>query len=280
MLIEDGLNFEDLLIRIAEEAGVARMPQDDTETIGIPEDAHELDRCKRAANDAISDLQRAYPKWKCLRRYVQITFLTAGTSAQNVGGAAGRMRLSNSYQLIPQGNWTVRSTGASPNRSSPLSIRLLSEVAALQTTDPNVGEMPRMMGVGPVENVGDARNVRLGSEMRIWPVPSIDVVVEGMCRVRVAKLVELGDLCPFGSQHDRTILKFAMRVLKRTDPDLQVRAWHEQDCKSALMESIALDNEEALPTLGRAYDGSESGEGEPYHGEQVYINGDLMTSGS
>lgn len=278
MLIDDGLNFRDLIIRVAELEGTASMPTTAGGDIDVPSDEYELKRTKQAVNDGISELVRAYPKWRCLRQSVTQTFLASGASAQNINGSAGRVRLSNQWQMVPQGDWAVRTTGGDQLRSSKLKVCPLSEVLALQVTDTLVTTLPQRVGIGPPEGVQDDRNIRRGTEMALWPVPTVDVVVSGTVRLRVAKLVELTDLCPFGAQHDLAIVAFARWVLSRASDDQNLIQIRKADADDALAKSMALDQEETLPSLGRSFDGSEQNDDcQPYSGEQVYYNGALLS---
>ncbi len=274
-----GLNFRDMQIRVAEEAGLAAQPTTGTGIAAPPDTADELDRVKRAINDAIQEVIRQYPKWQCLRRHVSITASATADGAQHIDSDAGRIRVPIPVRLIPQGQWLVRATGADQTLCSRLALRSFQEVVALQATDPAAGQIPQIMGFGPLE-VADVRGVRLGSEIRLWPRPGVDVVVTGMCRVALMPLVEDSDLSPMGADHDMLIVRQAVYQLHRRNPDLTIRAWHQQDAKQALAESMAIDGELVLPTLGKWVDGAESGDSSPYHGEQVYVNGTLMTSGA
>jgi len=71
-------SFEDLIIRVAEEAGIAYYGTGGDEEAMVPVDTHDLDLCRRVVNDGIKMfINDSPPKgWRWMRRTVAIT-LTA-----------------------------------------------------------------------------------------------------------------------------------------------------------------------------------------------------------
>lgn len=72
------LTFYDLILRIAETIGSAFYGSDGQKPAMVPTDRHDLDRCKRIANDAIRMFISLAPEngWKWRRRLASITFPT------------------------------------------------------------------------------------------------------------------------------------------------------------------------------------------------------------
>lgn len=84
------LTFYDLIVRIAETIGSAFYGSDGQKPAMVPTDRHDLDRCKRIANDAIRMFISLAPEngWKWRRRLASITFPTWVEGIADSGTAA------------------------------------------------------------------------------------------------------------------------------------------------------------------------------------------------
>ncbi|NIT61568.1 MAG: hypothetical protein GWN67_20510, partial [Phycisphaerae bacterium] len=83
-------DFYDLMLRVAEAAGVAYYGNDGSERAAIPIDAHDLDKCRRAVNDGIKMFIADAPEngWRWMNRIMQVTFATVETTGTVDSGNA------------------------------------------------------------------------------------------------------------------------------------------------------------------------------------------------
>ena len=78
MAPDSTLTYKDLLIRVAEAAGIASYinPADAADnTAQVPTDPHNLDLCKRAVNDGLDQFYLSNPRWSFLKPTVSLSLV-------------------------------------------------------------------------------------------------------------------------------------------------------------------------------------------------------------
>jgi len=83
-------SFYDLILRVAEAAGVAYYGNAGSERASIPIDAHDLAKCRRCVNDGIKQFISDAPPtgWRWMNRIMQVTFGTVETTGTVDSGDA------------------------------------------------------------------------------------------------------------------------------------------------------------------------------------------------
>lgn len=248
--------FEDLLIRLAEWDGCASYsnPEDENDNRArIPENPHDLDRLKRAVNDAIEIMTRggdiAY-EWRCLMHKVQITIDPDGNRPSCVDGDTGRYRLPWYYDnASPATDWYVFTSG-----TTLVSYVTMTDLKTVRTYIlANVGRSrPIMAAVVPGSQGSPGAAHDRGFELYVAPKPDQAYTMETVIRLRPTKLERLTDRHVFGELHDETILAIAkwclVRDSKSVDEGTLDRA--KAYMNEAMAQSVRLDLSNVPTNLG------------------------------
>jgi len=257
---DDSLTFRDLIVRVAELDGKAKQPTAPDQVADLPEDAYELDRIKRAINDGLREIVRAYPRWRSLRPTLSIT-LPYTPGANNINNDSSMLRLPYNYQIIPLGEWTAVAADGSNNVGMLRFVHESMIIADLARYPTRTG-VPRYCSLEPVAPNGKERRNERRMMIRVTPRPDRDYVLQGQVQSQVVELVEMEDRCPLGAIHDLTIIDAAMYVLTRNGADPQKKADYTTRFANAIEASMGADREIAPERLGTLEDGTVIGDNE------------------
>ena len=100
------MTFRDLVIRVAEYMGVAHYGPDGSGAAEVPEDAHDLELCKRLVNDGIRMFIQDNPKWFWTRRLFTLTVDGSGSLPNSVAGDPARYAMPQDFGGDAMGKWS------------------------------------------------------------------------------------------------------------------------------------------------------------------------------
>lgn len=257
---DTSLTFEQVILRVAEECGLAYYDPSSADTpAAIPQDRQVLDKFKRAVNDGMDRLARAYPKWTCLRPQVSFSLAPAGDGPLNIPNAAtvaaGDTTPDASIYRLP---WYILSQPLNSwhwgSQSSSFSgyarVTTPEEVDRLHRSA-SATSYPQLAAIIPSPIRGDAGSDRQTKAVRFWPAPNEAFLVTARFLVTPGKMVDLQDRHIFGASHDQTVVAFAVWCFKEHDAkDPGMRATYESRANRALAESIRIDQESVPQDLG------------------------------
>lgn len=248
------MTFRDLILRVAEELGVAFYDPTGTDNSAqIPQDPHDLDVCKRAVNDGYQLLRRSYSKWNCLQQIVTFTLSTDGSAPETIAADTSRYALPWYVTGRPLGDWSWDDgTGTYAGRCIDTDIEsVMRSNSGSTTTGP-----PLMAAVTtiPESLVTQGRMW----EVRFYPTPNLAFRVRANFRCEPVPLKELDQRHVFGAQHDQTLVACAVWTAKKRDlQDADLREMFKGEYETAVAQSIGLDRDLQGPrTLGVTEDPS------------------------
>lgn len=256
---DSSLTFKDLILRVAEECGLAYYdPSDADSPAAIPVDRQILDLIKRSVNDGIDRMARAYPKWTSLRPQVQIVMTPDADGPLNLNNPVTGEADASIYRLpwyitgrpVNGWQWSSQDSGFSGFARDVTP----EEVDHFQRSQSGTG-YPRLAAIVPSLIKGDAGADRQTKAVRFWPTPDQAYIVTGRFLVHAAKMVGLEDRHIFGASHDQTVLAFALWAFKEHDAkDPAMRSTYEARAMRALAESVKIDQESVQLDGGRMTD--------------------------
>lgn len=254
MAPDSTLTYKDLLIRVAEAAGIASYinPADAADnTAQVPTDPHNLDLCKRAVNDGLDQFYLSNPRWSFLKPTVSLSLSSTGVSPASYPGDT-----THSRYLLPwyiQGNqrtpwtWSYATAKGSVVRSTSM-----HDVRARHAHSVAAG--PPMLCAVDVSDAPVPVGARPLWELRVWPRPDRDYVMESQFDIQPRGLAELGERVVAGARHDQTVIAFCIAQLARSHgaPDSirsQLEYW-DNHRGVLLAQSLAFDAEQDAGSLG------------------------------
>lgn len=261
---DTSLSFQDIILRVAEEAGFAFYDSSSPDTpAAIPQDRQILDKIKRSINDGIDRMARAYPKWTSLRPQVSFALAPNGDGPLNIPNnltlaAGGTTNDPSLYRLPwyitgrPVNGWQWSSQGSN---FAGFAKDVSPEELDFRQRASQTASFPLMAAIVPSSMKGDPGSDRQTKAVRFWPSPDQAYLVTARFLVYPAKLVALQDRHIFGAAHDQTVLAFALWALKEHDAkDAGMRATYQARAANALAESIRIDQEGVQLDLGMMTD--------------------------
>lgn len=258
---DTSLTFRDLILRVAEETNFALYDDSSPDSpAAIPTDRVVLDKIKRAVNDGIDLLARAYTKWTSLRPQVSFLMSTDGTGPLNLKNPITQEPDPSIYRLPwyitgrPINGWNFASTGSNfTGRVQDCDPERIDYYQRASQTS----SYPRFASIVPSPSTGDTGADRQTKAVRFWPSPDQAYQITARFLIHPPPMIELDDRHIFGASHDQTVLAFAMLSFKRHDAkDASMRATYQDRADRALAESIRIDQEGAPRTMGSMTDPS------------------------
>lgn len=242
---------QDLLIRLAESAGCAvyENPEDANDnTARIPTNPHDLDKCWRALNDAISYLSRVRT-WRCLMYRSQISIGSDGTAPLCLDSRPGVYALPWYFDTAsPAVDWHI-----SDSAGSLVSIVTMTDINTVRRhllAGTGSGR-PVLAAVVPGVSGSPGASSRKGWQIHLAPIPDQSYTMESEIRLRATKMVSLEDRHVFGAIHDETLLSVAKWMIARDQrSDAENVALLKAEADEAIATSIRIDIENTPPTLG------------------------------
>ncbi len=255
MLLDTGLTFRDLILRVADPG----MVDESGNTPQIPSDPADLERCKRFVNDG----RRAFyaqmgPDAEFRRQLIEIEFST--TADENtVSGDTRRQRLPW-YITGGAGN-----AGASWSQGSTEGAEALvvhhDRLAAAWARFPDETGAPTMVAIVRGSINGAAVKHRPGFELQVHPTPDAAATSPYTVKVRVdiacVDMVALEEAEPAGPDHDQAIIAFARFERFKNSPDAAVVASATAERDRALIASRNLELAKRPKDLGQLENGWE-----------------------
>lgn len=192
-LVRTHLPFESLVLAVAEDLSIAFHGEDGTEVAQVPSDPHDLDLCRRIANDGLQKFWQATRDWQFLEPEVELTFDPTGASAACVDGDAGRMRLPAEFSGIARGFWTYISDGAPRWQLTDCGA---SYMASLRAVNDHTTGLPTHAAFVQAQPT-DRRNRRATWELWLYPKPSTIYTIKRQLRLTPDRISDL-DVYPVG----------------------------------------------------------------------------------
>lgn len=254
---DTSLTLDDLILRVAESAGLADYSGD---TAAVPSSAHDYDLCKRAVNDGIELIYRAYTGWSFLNQDVEWLLSTDGTGAWCIDSDPARYRLPWYVMGQPiEATILVRDTGNTCYRVPVVAPRIVHEARAsggatgLGSTATTSGA-PRVAAVD--RSVGSLAQ-RAAWEIIFYPDPDKAYTARASFRSFAPKMVEPTERHCMGAEHDQTVVAAGIYAMKKTDSkDKTEREDYRKEYEAAVAQSIELDKQMVPRTLGQVTDPS------------------------
>jgi hypothetical protein len=250
------LSFSDLIIRVAEYLGMAYYGASGAEVAQVPQDAHDLELCKRLVNDGYRKFINSNPRWQFLTPTISVTFVAGQTAYALPDGFYGSI-------LKP---WTY------PPDGPRIDIAETTEAMIRDwSAGGDVSGDPSYVAYRPTTPI---TNTTTGSrwEAVFWPTPGAVYTVTTRARLYPEKLSDLSDKHIAGFQHDETIIAAALAEAERQRND--TTGVQAANFKDSLSRSLLLDKEAAPKRLGGYGDRSDDRmvATRPYTGVDTYNN--------
>jgi hypothetical protein len=254
LTIDTSLTFQDFILRTAEKVGLCDYP-----TGGVASIPLDLDRCKRAVNDGIEMIYRAYPKWTFLSQVIEITTSVDGSGPTNIENDPARYVLP--WYVTGQPNkdpvWSNTPTAGWGGAARLIDYNQVLLMRARSTNGVNgtvYTGWPRFCATTTYEPSNGGRR---GWELILYPNPNLAFLLRMDFRVFAPKMIDLTDRHVMGAQHDQTLIDAAAWAFKRDDSkDPADKAMYKQEFEESVKQSIAIDLENAPKTLGPVTDPS------------------------
>ncbi len=191
------LTFSDLIIEVAEYAGIAYYGVSSDEVAQVPVNVYDLDVCKRVVNKALRMFIADCPPngWRWMRKTAKITFAPDGDGEYNIDTDPSRYLLPPFFHGQVDGPITYglqTNTGAQIEWVDETTIRRHKEVTSY------IGR-PRYATIKPA-------SVGRRWELEVYPTPSDTYSILFPWTVSFDKLVELTDTSPADMKFDQAVL--------------------------------------------------------------------------
>jgi hypothetical protein len=255
MLLDTGLTFRDLILRVADPG----MVDESGNTPQIPSDPADLERCMRFVNDG----RRAFyaqmgPDAEFKRQLLEVEF-SATADENTVAGDTRRQKLPW-YITGGAGNssacWSQGST-----EGAELLVVHHDRIAAAWARSPSDTGAPQMVAFARGSINGTAAKHRPGYELQVDRLPDAAAASPYVVKVRVdlacVDMVQLEEAEPAGPDHDSTIIAFARFERFKNSPDAAVVASATAERDRALIASRNLELAKRPKDLGQLENGWE-----------------------
>jgi len=254
------LTFQDLIIRVAEQLGVA----DYTNTVAaVPTDALDLERCKRRVIDGWRRFYDSNPSWYWCLQTFSITFDTAGTSDIVVDSAAWRYYMPDGFHGDMVGPLVYTNDDAPRIQILEATV---TEILSARAASSHTGH-PSRYALRPLLNDPHHR-----WEVVFYPTPGAADTVTGRCRVFPNMLIQLTDRVNCGPAFDEAVLAACKAEAEgqRIEGAVAMQGkWAE-----ALVRAVASDRRSAPNNLGDYGPGQAVAACRPYTRVDTYTNMD------
>jgi hypothetical protein len=246
---DSSLTLDDLILRVAESAGLADYSGD---IAAVPSSTHDYDLCRRAVNDGIEMIYRANPRWTFLFQMVSWVMDTAGAHPWAIDADPAKYRLPWYVQGQPDhACLTLQDTGNSAYQCPVVAMKIVQSARAAMGQDsgtPQIAAIDRLPG-----SLGN----RSAWQVVFYPDPDQAYTVSGTFRCFAPKLIESAERHVMGVEHDQTVIAAGIYAKKMTDSKDAIEREHYRGIYDrALMESIELDKRMAPRTVGQVIDPS------------------------
>lgn len=249
------LDFEDLILRVAEHLGLAVYAA--STAAAIPTDVHDLDLCKRLVNEGWRRFYNSNPKWNWPDRNIDITMDSAGTTDRVVDETIWRYYMPDGFY----GHVLSPFTYAENEGKGPI-IEVREDQIRDKHAHATTTDWPREYALRRLTDDPKRR-----WEMIVWPGPSANDVLTGRVRLYPNRLIELTDKPNAGVEFDEAIVAACLAQAENEKEDAQ--AIKESQWAEALTRAVAIDQGSAPRRLGYNADGSDG----PRERGRTWFNG-------
>lgn len=253
--LDTGMTFQELIVRVAEAAGVADYSSGGV--AAVPSSASSLDLCKRMVNDgyqkfisgARTQNKKTYTGWTFLKPLTTITLAPDGAGPLNIDASPSRYRIPIPVVANPQ-EWTISETTSS--FSTTANVTGIDRVWSMLASNVTTGR-PVLAALAPVlpKVPGEAP----GWEVVFWPKPDKAYQATARFRLQPRRMVALEERHVAGAEHDQTIIAMSIAAMKvRNKSEDAAGAVAEADM--FMDASIAMDLQRVPATAGPMRDPS------------------------
>jgi len=273
-----GLSFKDLILRVAEFRGwanYAHTTDDQTNRAKIPTDPNQLDKCKRAVNDAMVMVAAANTSaggWSCLRQTIELRVTIDGLGPDNYNRDPSMLLLPQEVPTHWEGHITFKPDGS--ETTVPLAQIEESRVRAIlnanNTSGYPIGYSKQTVRLTQ-EGAGHSRWA-----LHIAPNPSQAGTITATVRTVVVPLAAMDDRHPFGPAMDQFIVAACLWASVQhdaTDKDRWERS--RESYREQLALALELETENQAHVISRDHH-MASGEPVARVKTPIYINDVLV----
>ena len=254
------MDYEDLILRVAEHIGKAYYGAAGDSAAAIPTDARKLDQCKRIVNAGWRRFYNANALWNWTLPTFSITFDPDAEGDTIVDGEVWRYYMPDGFYGQIVGDLTYAENAGHIEIEQTAESLIRAKYASA-----DVSGYPSLYAIRPLSG-DDARRW----EIIFWPKPSAADTVTGVCAIYPNKLIELTDRPNCGVQFDEAVLAACIYQAER-DTDTEVSQATSDDWARALGNAVLIDRRSAPAKLGD-YGGGKVAAGRPYTGVDTYEN--------
>ena len=242
------MTFSDLIIEVAEVAGIAYYGASGDEAAQVPGDAHSLALCKKVVNTAIRMFISDGPPngWRWMRKIARITLNPGGDGPDNLYADPARYLLPLFFQGNINGQISYgqnTNTGAIIDWVDEAFLRDKRSVVAYTG-------YPRWAAVLPSATGRQW-------ELQIYPTPSQGHVLTFPWTVAFDKLVNLTDVSPAGMKYDHSILSACLARAEMDIENMQRTGFIAQYYQIDLPAAHKLDGQGAPRRIGNLNTGRD-----------------------
>lgn len=199
-----GRTFEWLIRWVAEKYGVA---DQNSAVSGIPTDAHNLDKVKRAVNDGYREFIGLDPEWTFRNRTFTIATNSAGTGPENVGNSAAIYRLPRWVQRKPRGEFQYLDVSSQYPIIIPVDLKTIRARRQVNA----ISGPPQYCCVQPTDPADGFAGEGTTFTVIFWPAPDATYELESTAYAVPYDMVELGERHIAGAEHDLTIAAYGLK---------------------------------------------------------------------
>ena len=248
--------FDGLIIRVAETIGIS--DYDSAGLLGaagrgiaaIPTNANDLDKCKRAINDAIKMFIADAPPtgWFWMERIMSVTFSVDGSGSDNIDSDSSRYLLAENFSGEVMGKITY---AKDTDRGHIIDWCNEGHIRFLKETN-EIDGYPRLAAIRPYSPTGSALGSSRQFELVVDPAPIAADTIEFPYRIGFNQLSVGTDLHPAGFRFDDSILAACKAQAEMEFDDLSA-GWVERYYSVALPNAIKIDNRSRPKKLTRRH---------------------------
>lgn len=224
-----GGTLQSVVLKLAERLGIEDLTTDTSGKARVPTDAHDLDRCVRAVNEAQDRLVLEYPRWRALRPVVTITMDEDGTGPLNIEGDESRYALPSGVRGGPMESWVWRSTSGSYGGlaadTHPSRVRSLLANSSLTG-------VPQMIAVDRVTQAAVTAGRGPTWQAQVYPRPDQAYVLTAKFKIDAVPIAEMDEVHIWGASFDSLLAEVAYAIVEKIalpDDLIKKAIRHDQD---------------------------------------------------
>jgi hypothetical protein len=237
------MTFQDLIIEVAEFAGLCDYEDEGAGKAILPTDAHDLDKIKRVITNAIrqfmyTNVPQPTGFWRWRKRLLSVTLEPDADGPMNIQGDAGRYKLPYYFKGTPEGQITYDSQS---NNGAHISWVSEQRIRQAREVDTDYSGYPVWAAIRPFDDDH--------YELLVYPKPSVDDTLVFPYTAEFEKITELTSRLPNSIEFDDAILA-ACKARVELELEDQGAGWKQYYMTEALPAAWTLDGRKSPRGLG------------------------------